>query len=77
MHLKLLPFYTTAACVRLGTMSTLSSARDAARVVVELDFGTTFSGFAFAHMSDPHLIYIFYDWPVQTKGLKCMATLVK
>ncbi len=49
-------------------MSTKSGARDAARVVVGLDFGTTFSGFAFAHMSDPHLIYSFYDWPMQTKG---------
>jgi hypothetical protein len=40
----------------------------AARVVVGLDFGTTYSGFAFAHMSDPDHIYTFYDWPMQTKG---------
>lgn len=33
------------------------------RVVVGLDFGTTFSGFAFAHISDPEKVYTFFDYP--------------
>ncbi|KAG0603397.1 hypothetical protein M758_10G090700 [Ceratodon purpureus] len=33
------------------------------RVIVGLDFGTTFSGFAFAHVSDPDKIYTYYDYP--------------
>jgi hypothetical protein len=50
------------------SMSTESSVRDAARMVAGLDFGTTFSGFAFAHMSNPDHIYTFYDWHIQVKG---------
>ncbi|KAG0590424.1 hypothetical protein M758_1G094100 [Ceratodon purpureus] len=34
-----------------------------AKVVVGLDFGTTFSGYAFAHTSKPNEILTFYDWP--------------
>jgi hypothetical protein len=49
-------------------MSTESSVCDAARLVVGLDFGTSFSGFAFAHTSDPDHIYTFYDWPMQAMG---------
>ncbi|KAG0602466.1 hypothetical protein M758_10G016400 [Ceratodon purpureus] len=33
------------------------------RVVVSLDFGTTFSGFAFAHITDPDKVYTFFDYP--------------
>jgi hypothetical protein len=33
-----------------------------ARVVVGLDFGTTYSGYAFAHKSKPNDIFTFYDW---------------
>jgi hypothetical protein len=33
------------------------------RVVVGLDFGTTFSGFAFAHVTDPEKVYTFFDYP--------------
>ncbi|KAG0593064.1 hypothetical protein KC19_1G303000 [Ceratodon purpureus] len=33
------------------------------RVVVGLDFGTTYSGFAFAHISDPEKVYTYYDYP--------------
>ncbi|KAG0566540.1 hypothetical protein KC19_7G071100 [Ceratodon purpureus] len=33
------------------------------RVVVGLDFGTTFSGFAFAHITDPEKVYTFFDYP--------------
>lgn len=33
------------------------------RVVVGLDFGTTYSGFAFAHISDPEKVYAFYEYP--------------
>jgi molecular chaperone DnaK (HSP70) len=33
------------------------------RVVVGLDFGTTFSGFAYAHTADPEMIYTYYDYP--------------
>ena len=39
------------------------SSRGKPRVVVGLDFGTTFSGFAFAHTTDPEKIYTFYDYP--------------
>ncbi|XP_024390872.1 uncharacterized protein [Physcomitrium patens] len=38
-----------------------------AKVVVGLDFGTTFSGFAFAHKAKPTEIYTFYEWPRATK----------
>ncbi|KAG0579405.1 hypothetical protein KC19_4G096100 [Ceratodon purpureus] len=34
------------------------------RIVVGLDFGSTFSGFAFAHMSKPEEITTSYDWPM-------------
>ncbi|KAH8950606.1 hypothetical protein BDL97_10G094500 [Sphagnum fallax] len=33
-----------------------------ARVVVGLDFGTTYSGYSFAHKSKPKDIFTFYDW---------------
>jgi molecular chaperone DnaK (HSP70) len=33
-----------------------------ARVIVGLDFGTTYSGYAFAHKSEPKDIFTFYDW---------------
>lgn len=33
------------------------------KVVVGLDFGTTFSGFAFANTSEPDKIYTFFDYP--------------
>ncbi|KAG0629702.1 hypothetical protein M758_1G123700 [Ceratodon purpureus] len=33
------------------------------RVIVGLDFGTTYSGFAFAHISDPEKVYNFFDYP--------------
>ncbi|KAG0557508.1 hypothetical protein M758_11G132600 [Ceratodon purpureus] len=33
------------------------------RVIVGLDFGTTFSGFAFAHISEPEKVYTHYDFP--------------
>lgn len=33
------------------------------RVVVGLDFGTTYSGFAFAHITEPNQIYTHYDYP--------------
>ncbi|KAG0618894.1 hypothetical protein M758_4G099400 [Ceratodon purpureus] len=36
------------------------------RVVVGLDFGTTFSGFAFAHITEPEKIYTFYEYPNST-----------
>lgn len=39
------------------------------RVIVGLDFGTTYSGFAFAHITDLEKIYCFYDYP-NTRGEK-------
>lgn len=39
-----------------------------AKVVVGLDFGTTFSGFAYALRVDPENVYTFYDWPMQAEG---------
>lgn len=38
------------------------------RVVVGLDFGTTFSGFAYAHTSAPDDIFTQYDWPMFEQG---------
>ena len=38
------------------------------RVVVGLDFGTTFSGFAYAHTSAPDDIFTQYDWPMYEQG---------
>lgn len=32
-------------------------------VIVGLDFGTTFSGFAFAHITDLNRVYCYYDYP--------------
>ncbi|CAM6118101.1 unnamed protein product [Calypogeia fissa] len=41
------------------------------KIVVGIDFRTTFSGFAYALMSDPEKVYTFYDWPSQaTAGAK-------
>ncbi|CAM6123017.1 unnamed protein product [Calypogeia fissa] len=36
-----------------------------AKIVVGIDFGTTFSGSAYALMSEPEKSYTFYDWPYQ------------
>ena len=32
------------------------------RLVVGLDFGTTFSGFAYAHITEPDMVYTFFDY---------------
>jgi hypothetical protein len=40
----------------------------AARVVVGLDFGTTFSGYGFAHKESPTQIRTFYEWPGQAEA---------
>ena len=40
------------------------------RVVVGLDFGTTFSGFAFAHITDPEKVYTFFEYPKAGGGEK-------
>ena len=37
-------------------------------VVVGLDFGTTFSGFAFAHITDPEQVFTFLDYPTSGGG---------
>jgi molecular chaperone DnaK (HSP70) len=37
--------------------------RAEARVVVGLDFGTTFSGFGYAHRSDPTEVCVHHEWP--------------
>ncbi|CAM6128186.1 unnamed protein product [Calypogeia fissa] len=34
-----------------------------AKIVVGIDFGTTFSGFAYASKDEPKKIFTFYDWP--------------
>jgi hypothetical protein len=44
-----------------------------ARVVVGLDFGTTYSGYAFAHKSKPNDIFTFYDWPKASRP--CWKTI--
>ena len=38
------------------------------RVAVGLDFGTTFSGFAYAHISEPSKVFTLYEWPEQASG---------
>lgn len=38
------------------------------KLVVGLDFGTTFSGFAYALRADLDKVYTFYDWPMQSEG---------
>lgn len=45
-------------------MSSATSSRDLppARVVVGVDFGTTYSGFAFAHISKPHEVNKYLEW---------------
>lgn len=41
----------------------MEGSKSGPRVVVGLDFGTTFSGFAFAHITEPYQIYSHYDYP--------------
>lgn len=41
-----------------------------AAVVVAVDFGTTFSGYAFAHKADPFKIYSAFLWP-ESDGTYC------
>lgn len=38
------------------------------RVVVGLDFGTTFSGFAYAHIAEPDEVFNFQAWPDENLG---------
>jgi hypothetical protein len=38
------------------------------RVAVGLEFGTTFSEFAYSHISEPSKAFKFYDWPQQSSG---------
>nr|PNR60452.1 hypothetical protein PHYPA_003245 [Physcomitrium patens] len=33
-----------------------------------LDFGTTFSGFGYAHRSDPTEVNVHYEWPGSTRA---------
>ena len=44
-----------------------SSGGERARVVMALDFGTTFSGFAHAHTAEPDQVLKFYEWPCMGK----------
>ncbi|XP_024391964.1 uncharacterized protein [Physcomitrium patens] len=43
--------------------------------VIGLDFGTTFSGFAYAKVSDPEHIYVHHDWPCMSGGNEYCKTL--
>ncbi|KAL2652357.1 hypothetical protein R1flu_020485 [Riccia fluitans] len=49
-----------------GDLGRYSVSGAAPKIVVGVDFGTTFSGFAFALVSDAQKVYCFYDWPGQT-----------
>ncbi|KAL2633476.1 hypothetical protein R1flu_004955 [Riccia fluitans] len=40
-------------------------AQPRAKMVVAIDFGTTYSGFAYAQTSDIEKVYLFYEWPGQ------------
>lgn len=44
-------------------MNLLKLSKSKATVVVGLDFGTTFSGFAYALPSAPDVCHLFYEWP--------------
>ena len=46
-----------------------------AKVIVALDFGTTFSGFAYAHTNDTAEIYSYYDYPRSGKEKPYCKTL--
>jgi molecular chaperone DnaK (HSP70) len=43
--------------------------------VVGLDFGTTYSGFAYAKASDPEHIHVYYDWPSRNSEKPYCKTL--
>ncbi|GBB94068.1 hypothetical protein RclHR1_22870002 [Rhizophagus clarus] len=53
-----------------------NSSNDAIRVVAAIDFGTTFSGFAYAHKSNPKDIIVHDKWPDFSGYLK-IPTAVK
>lgn len=44
------------------------SALSGRSVEVGLDFGITFSGYAYCHKDDPGKIFMFYEWPEQARG---------
>ncbi|KAG0590425.1 hypothetical protein KC19_1G098600 [Ceratodon purpureus] len=43
--------------------------------VVGLDFGTTYSGFAYAKAADPEHIHVYYDWPSRNSEKPYCKTL--
>ncbi|KAG0620323.1 hypothetical protein M758_4G207200 [Ceratodon purpureus] len=55
--------------------STSNGALASPRVIVALDFGTTYSGFAFAHVTNPARIYVFYDYPGSGREKPYVKTL--
>lgn len=49
-------------------MSSSLEPSSSARVVVAVDFGTTFSGFAYARRSEPDTVFKCYEWPYAYKA---------
>lgn len=62
--------FTVQVALRLSrsTEGTSRAFSGGPRVAVGLDFGTTFSGFAYAHISEPSKVFTFYEWPEQASG---------
>ncbi|MCO5548964.1 hypothetical protein L7F22_002428 [Adiantum nelumboides] len=63
---------TSSSVYSASASSSSSSSRVAAageaRVVVAVDFGTTFSGFAYAKTSDPDDVFKVYEWPAASSA---------
>ncbi|GBC10507.1 hypothetical protein RclHR1_00970008 [Rhizophagus clarus] len=49
--------------------------KDNTRVVIGLDFGTTYSGFSYCHVKDPENIITNDQWPGETGNLKTNTVL--
>ncbi|KAG0612543.1 hypothetical protein M758_6G035900 [Ceratodon purpureus] len=56
-------------------MASTANALASPKVIVALDFGTTFSGFAYAHTTEPAKIYSCYDYPRSGKEKPYCKTL--
>lgn len=53
----------------------MAGSNSESRFVVGLDFGTTYSGYAYAHKSNANDIYTFYNWPRVGGGKPYCKTL--
>ena len=60
--------YSGERLAGLSVPAKMTSRASGGSVIVGLDFGTTFSGFAYTHEDDPGKIYLFQEWPEQGSG---------